>query len=231
MSAAYGRIGRFIGKSTIAAVGSLAIALALVSSAAGDFAAVARSHVAHPTCSQILPAAKFNEALYGASPGGPGAGRLSGVKQSESRKWIYPYNRSQPQVGSYCDYLWQISQVPADYQSLQGPPSGPTLGADMVVGFQVSTKTWRANRSAQQSVGGGTPSDFPPDHVRPLQLGSGTQSFLEDTYSGMGPTYDNLAIYVLTAHHNYFAVYAWDASLAQLKNVARTVLAYKAGGF
>jgi hypothetical protein len=36
---------------------------------------------------------------------------------------------------------------------------------------------------------------------------------------------------VLTAHHNYFAVYAWDASLAQLKNVAKTVLAYKAGGF
>jgi hypothetical protein len=231
MLAAFGRIGRFIGKSAVATVGLLAIAMALVSAAVGDAATIARSHVGHPTCAQILPAVKFDQALYGAAPGGPGGGRLSGVKESTSKKWIYPYNRPQRQAGSYCDYLWQPSQVPADYQALQGPPSGPTLGADLVVGFQVSTKTWRANQSAQQSGGGGTPADFPPGHVRPLHLGSGTQAFSEDTYSGTGPTYNNLAIYVLTAHHNYFAVYAWDASLAQLKNVARTVLAYKAGGF
>jgi hypothetical protein len=231
MSAADRRIGRVIGQGAAASVGVLAIALTLVSAAVGEVATIAKSHVGHPMCGQILTAKKFDQALYGAAPGGPGAARLSGVKQYKSRKWIYPYNRPQPQAGSYCDYLWQPGQVPADYQALLGAPSGPTLGADMVVGFQVSTKTFRANRSAQQSGGGGTPSDFPPGRVHTLHLGSGTQAFDEDTYSGTGPTTNSLAIYVLTAHHNYFAIYAWDASLAQLKNVAKTVLAYKAGGF
>jgi len=231
MSAADGSIGRVIGKGAAASVGVLAIALTLVSAAVGEVATIAKGHVRHPTCAQILPAKKYNQALYGAAPGGPGAARLSGVKVYETRRWIYPYNRSQTQVGSFCDYLWQIGQVPADYQAELGAPSGPTLGADMVVGFQVSTKTWRANRSAQQSHGGGTPADFPPGRVHTLHLGAGTQAFDEDIYSGTGPTTNSLAIFVLTAHHNYFAIYAWDASLAQLKHVAKTVLAYKAGGF
>jgi hypothetical protein len=50
-------------------------------------------------------------------------------------------------------------------------------------------------------------------------------------YTGSGPTYNYLAVYVLTRHHNYFAVYAWDASLAQLENVVSKVLAYRAGRF
>jgi hypothetical protein len=231
MSAADGAITRFIGRSIAATAGSLVIALALVSGAAGSTATVAGSHVRHSTCGQILPATKLDRALYGATPGGPGGGRLSGVKIFKSNKWIYPYNRPQPQAGTYCDYLWQPSQVPADYQAVLGPPTGPTLGAELVVGFQVSTKTWRAARAAAQSGGVGVPSDFPAGHVRPLHLGSGTQAFAENTYPGTGPTSNNLAVYVLTSHHNYFAVYAWDASLAQLTNVAKTVLAYMAGGF
>jgi hypothetical protein len=95
----------------------------------------------------------------------------------------------------------------------------------------LSTKGFKAARSAAQNGGVGLPSDFTAGHVRSMRLGSGTQAYIEDSYSGTGPTYNNLAIYVLTSHHDYFAVYAWDASLAQLKSVANTVLAYKSGGF
>lgn len=221
----------FIGKSVAASATMIAVGLALVSSATGDTATAARTQVRHPTCSQILPASKLNRALYGGAPGGPGAGRLGGVKVSKDKKWVYPYNRAQRQTGSYCEYLWPTSQVPADYQALQGPPTGPTLGADVIVGFQLSTKGFRAARSAGQRFGVGLPSDFTAGQVRSLRLGSGTQAYIEDSYAGTGPTYNNFAIYVLTSHHNYFAVFAWDASLAQLKNVAHTVLAYKPGSF
>jgi hypothetical protein len=220
-----------IGKGVAAGGATIAMGLALVSAATGDIATAARTQVRHPTCSQILPASKLNGALYGGAPGGPGAGRLGGVRVSKDKKWVYPYNRAQRQAGSYCEYLWPTSQVPADYQALQGPPSGPTLGADVIVGFQLSTKGFRAARSAAQNDGVGLPSDFTAGHVRSVRLGSGTQAYIEDSYAGTGPTYNNLAIYVLTRHHNYFAVFAWDASLAQLKNVAHTVLAYKAGAF
>lgn len=204
-------------------------ALALGSTAAGSTATLAASHAHSPSCSQILPVQKLDKALFGAAPNGPAVARFSGLRVFKGKKWYYPYNRGQAQAGSFCEYLWQASDVPADYQASFGPPSGPTLGADVIVGSGLSTKNWQTGKASAESVGVGQPSDFPPDSQHSLHLGSGTRAFDEDTYTGTGPTYNDIAVYVLTRHHGYFAVYAWDATLAQLKNVAATVLAYKNG--
>jgi hypothetical protein len=143
----------------------------------------------------------------------------------------YPYNRAQPDGGSECDYLWEPGDVPADYQAVQGPPSGPTLGAVVDVGYGLSTRAWDRGRAAAESDGTGSPSDFPPGHVQTVHLGSGTQAFVENDYAGTGATNNGLAIYVLTRHHDFIAIYAWDADIAQLEKVARTVLAARAGAF
>ena len=173
----------------------------------------------------------MNLALYGAT--GPGVGRFSGVLVNKTKKWYYPYNLPQAQQGSLCSYVWQAKDVPADYQAGQGPPTGPTDGAALIVGFRLSTKSFDKGRASAQADGVGTPTDFPaPGDVHSLNLGhSALAAYEEDQYPGTGPTYSELGVYVLTRHHNYFAVYAWDANLAQLKSVIRSVLAYKAGAF
>lgn len=213
------------------AVGASAALFVLTSAAVGDATARARSHRRNPSCGQILPAQKLDQALNGGE--GPAAGSFSGIKLSNTKEWYYPYNRPQHQQGSDCFYVWQASAVPADYQAAFGAPTGPTTGGgDIYVGFGLSTKSFKKGRAAAQSVGVGEPSDFPSGGVHSLDLGHAVLgAYLEDDYPGTGPTSNGLAAYVLTRHHNYFAVYVWDASLAQLKNVVDEVLAYKAGGF
>jgi hypothetical protein len=212
------------------AVAAGASSFALISAVA-DATASARGHRGNPSCAQILPAQKLDQALIGAS--GPAAGSFSGVRLASTKEWYYPYNRPEHQLGSDCFYVWPPNGVPADFQAAFGPPTGPTTGGgDIYVGFGLSTKSFKKGRAAAQSGGVGTPADFPPGHVHSLNLGHGVlAAYLEDVNPGAGATTDVLAAFVLTRHHNYFAVYVWDASFAQLKNVVNNVLAYKAGGF
>jgi hypothetical protein len=202
----------------------LVIACAAIAACVGASAASAKP-TAHtnPSCAQLLSAAKLDQAYYGSAQ--PTMGQYSGVRVSKSRKWYYPYNKPQAQTGSFCFYTWTLAQTPADYQALFAP-AGPTVpGADMVVGFNLSLKSFNAGRAEAEQFGTGEPGAFNPGHVRKISFGRAAKAaYLEDSYSGTGPTYNNLGVSVLTKHNNYFAIEVWDATLPQLENIAKTVL-------
>jgi hypothetical protein len=205
-------------------VAILVIACAAFAASVGATAATAKTaRHTNPSCAQLLSAAKLDQAYYGDAQ--PTVGRYSGVRASKSRAWYYPYNKPQSQTGSFCFYTWTLAQTPADYQGLFAP-AGPTVpGADMAVGFDLSLKSFNAGRAQAQQNGTGEPGDFNPGHVRKISFGrSAKAAYLLDSYSGTGPTYNNLGVCVLTKHNDYFAIYAWDATLPQLENIAKTVL-------
>jgi hypothetical protein len=212
------------GLGRAAVVGVVGAVLVLVSAAyAGAAGAKPKPHGNTPSCSSLLSAAKLDEAHYGTA--NPTIGKYSGVKVYKTRKWYYPYNKAELAAGSDCFYLWTLAQTPADYQGFFAPP-GPTVpGADMIVGSDLSLKSFDKGRAEAEADGTGDPGAFNPGHVKKFGFGRAAKAaYLEDAYPGTGPTYNNIAIYVLTKRNNYFAVYAWDASLPQLENIAKTVL-------
>jgi hypothetical protein len=217
--------GAVTGFSRAAVVGVVGAALVLVFAAnAGAAGAKSKPHGKTPSCSSLLSATKLDESYYGTA--NPTTGKFSGVKVYKTRKWYYPYNKAQSAGGSDCFYLWTLAQTPADYQSLFAPP-GPTVsgGANMIVGSDLSLKSFNRGRAAAQADGTGDPGAFNQGQVRKFSFGRAAKAaYLEDAYPGTGPTYNNIAIYVLTKHNNYFAIEAWDASLPQLQNIAKSVL-------
>jgi hypothetical protein len=222
---------RWLGSVGLAGVVALALAPG-VASAGTRSATITRSHARHPTCAQILPTSKFNRALR--LPTGSATGTFSSVVVRHTSEWYWPYNRPQAQPGSQCGYYWAANAIPADFQSIYPTlvGTGPVGGANLILGFGLSLKDWRRGRAAAQQSGVGSPADFNPGAVHALNLGHAVAAaYLEDEYSGTGPTYSSLGVYVLTRHHNCFEVYVWDATLPQLKTVIKTVLAYKGGSF
>jgi hypothetical protein len=212
-------------RAALAGVAAVLVMVAVaVPTSAGAALSKSKPHRATPLCSTLLSATKLDEAYYGTA--NPTTGKYSGVKVYKTRKWYYPYNKSESASGSDCFYLWTLAETPADYQGLFAP-AGPTVtgGADMIVGSGLSLKNFNKGRAEAEADGTGDPGAFNPGHVRKFSFGRAAKAaYLEDAYPGTGPTYNNLAIYVLTKRNNYFAVYAWDATLPQLENIAKTVL-------
>jgi hypothetical protein len=210
--------------AVVAGVGAiLVLAFAVVTASAGAAGAKSKPHGSNPLCASILSATKLNQAYYGTA--NPTTGKYSGTRVYKTRKWYYPYNKNQSQAGSNCFYLWTLAETPADYQGFFAP-AGPTVpGAYLNVGFGLSLKSFDKGRAEAEKYGTGDPGDFNQGAVRKISFGRAAKAaYLLDAYSGSGPTYNSLGVAVLTKRNNYFSILAWDATLPQLENIAKTVL-------
>jgi len=125
---------------------------------------------------------------------------------------------------SACWDEWTQSQVPADEIAIYGTPTGNTQGGALEVVYGMPSSHWRWLKADIDAGGAGDPQPMPPHADSPLNLGKGSRAFLESVYSGTGPTYNTIEIYALSKHHNYLALYFWDATLAEDVAFAKQVL-------